>query len=77
MGFVMLFNTAIIVALARPRPASRIKGPIVEWSAFRELPYTLFAIGIFLALWGVYFAYYYVRTAVRYSKTGPGYRTLT
>ena len=61
MGFVMVFNTAIIIALARPRLGGRIKGPIVEWSAFQELPYSLFAIGIFLALWGIYFAYYYVR----------------
>lgn len=63
MGFVMLFNTAVIITLAKPRHASRIKGPLVEWSSFREWPFTLFSIGIFLTLWGVYFAYYYVCTA--------------
>ena len=60
MGFVMLFNTIIIIALAKPRRASRVKGPLVEWSSFREWSFTLFSIGIFLTLWGVYFAYYYV-----------------
>lgn len=60
MGFIMIFNTGVIITLARPRHASRIKGPLVEWSSFREWPFTLFSIGIFLTLWGVYFAYYYV-----------------
>jgi hypothetical protein len=60
MGFVQVFNAVIILLLARPRVAARKKGPLVEWSAFKEVPYSLFAVGIFLALWGVYFAYYYV-----------------
>lgn len=62
MGFVILFNTALIFTLMRPRHATRVKGPIVEWAAFREAPYSLFSIGIFLALWGVYFASFYVRS---------------
>jgi predicted MFS family arabinose efflux permease len=33
---------------------------MVELAAFRETSYTLFAIGIFLVFWGVYFAFYYV-----------------
>ena len=61
MGFVILFNTIVIVVLARPRLAPRTKGPLVETAAFRELPYTLFAIGIFLVTWGLYFAFSYVR----------------
>jgi len=46
--------------LARPRLVNRIKGPIVEWAAFQELDYTLFAVGIYLILWGLYIAYFYV-----------------
>jgi|SRR5579862_8904944 len=61
MGFVILFNTAIVITFAKQRPVIRRKGPLVEWAAFREPPYSLFSIGIFLALWGAYFAYYYVR----------------
>lgn len=64
MGFVILFNTALIFTLMRPRHASRIKGPLVEWAAFREAPYSLFTIGIFLALWGVYFASFYVGSSL-------------
>ncbi|KZF20181.1 MFS monocarboxylate transporter-like protein [Xylona heveae TC161] len=62
MGFVMIFNAVIIVLLARPGRSNRPRGSFVEWGAFRELPYTLFAIGIFFTLWGVYFAYFYTMT---------------
>ncbi|KAI9890314.1 MAG: hypothetical protein M1814_004224 [Vezdaea aestivalis] len=60
MGFVILFNTAIVIVFVKPRLAPRPKGPLVEFAAFREKPYSLFAAGIFLALWGLYFAYYYL-----------------
>ena len=60
MGFIILFNSIIIVTFVRPRLAPRPKGPLVEWGAFKEPVYSLFCIGIFLALWGLYFAYYYI-----------------
>lgn len=60
MGFVFVFNSAITLLVVKPRVAARKSGPLVEWTAFKELPYSLYAIGIFLTLWGLYFAYYYV-----------------
>lgn len=60
MGFVVLFNTALIILLARPRTFVRAKGPLVDLSAFKDAVYSLFAIGIFFTLWGVYIAYFYV-----------------
>jgi MFS family permease len=60
MGFVVLFNVAAILLLARTRIAPRKSGPLVELSAFKEMPYSLFAIGTFLVLWPVYYAYDYV-----------------
>lgn len=62
MGFIVLFNTAIIATLARPRSIRRASGPLIEWQAFRELPYTLYAIGIFFLLWGLYIAYFFTTT---------------
>ncbi|KFY83221.1 hypothetical protein V498_08220 [Pseudogymnoascus sp. VKM F-4517 (FW-2822)] len=59
MGFVILFNAVIVVTIARVRIPPRRTGPLVEWAAFRELPYILFCIGMFLNLWAVYFAYFY------------------
>jgi len=32
----------------------------VEWSAFKELPYTLFLIGAFFLFWGLYIGFYFV-----------------
>lgn len=60
MGFVILFNAVISLALARVRLAPRKTGPLFEWSAFREPSYTLFCVGMFFNLWAVYFAYFYV-----------------
>ena len=60
LGTIFVVNTAITLAVARPKVGARKVGPLVEWAAFKELPYLLFAVGAFLALWGLYFAYYYV-----------------
>ncbi|KAF2138177.1 uncharacterized protein K452DRAFT_234891 [Aplosporella prunicola CBS 121167] len=62
MGFVMLFNTLVIIALARPRQFKRSKGPLVDLRAFKDPTYLFFAIGIFFTLWGVYIAYFYTTT---------------
>lgn len=66
MGFIILFNVIVVVSLARVRLAPRKTGPLVEWKAFLELPYTLFCTGMFLNLWAVYFAYFYVGSLTRY-----------
>ncbi|KAI1078898.1 MFS general substrate transporter [Whalleya microplaca] len=60
MGFVMLFNFAIIIVFARRRLPPRPSGPLLELDAFKELPYTLFSVGIFLSLWAVYIGYTYI-----------------
>jgi len=60
MGFVALFNAIIALAFARTRLPPRSTGPIVEWSAFKDKTYSLYAIGTFLTFWGTFFAFYYV-----------------
>lgn len=47
-------------ALLRPYIPGRKKGPLFEWTAFKELPYTLFAAGSFLNFYGIYFGQFYV-----------------
>lgn len=61
MGFVFVANSTITLALVRVRVQPRKQGPLIEWAAFREWPFLLYTVGTFLTLWGVYFAYYYVR----------------
>ncbi len=60
IGFVMLAIQAVTLAFTKPRLPPRKSGALVEWSAFKELPYTLFSIGMFLNFWGLYFAFYYI-----------------
>ncbi|SPN98677.1 related to monocarboxylate transporter [Cephalotrichum gorgonifer] len=62
MGFVILFNTAVVMSIARVRLPPRRTGPIVEWEAFKEPSYTLFCFGMFFCFWAVYFAYFYIAT---------------
>lgn len=60
ISFVTLACLAICNILARPRVPPRKAGPILELSAFTELPYTLFAISMCFVFWGVYFASFYL-----------------
>ncbi|PYH85830.1 major facilitator superfamily protein [Aspergillus uvarum CBS 121591] len=61
-GFVALFGLGISCAVLRVRvlPAHRRK--LIDWSAFREAPYTLFAIGLFLCFMGLYTPFYYIQS---------------
>jgi len=65
MGFIIVFDSLLIVLLARPRQFKRTKGPLVDPKAFKEPTYLFFAIGIFFTLWGVYIAYFYVCLPLR------------
>ncbi|KAL9108395.1 MAG: hypothetical protein Q9227_006856 [Pyrenula ochraceoflavens] len=60
MGFVMMAVMVVCAVLMKPRLPPRKSGPLVEWNAFLEGPYFLFALTAFLLFWAVYFAYYYV-----------------
>ncbi|RDW80164.1 hypothetical protein BP6252_04802 [Coleophoma cylindrospora] len=60
MGFVMLANMVIILALARTRIPPRKAGPVLELAAFKEPPYTLFICGMFCIFLALYFAFTYI-----------------
>ncbi|KAI1176518.1 MFS monocarboxylate transporter-like protein [Nemania sp. FL0916] len=62
MGFIMLFNSILILALGRPKKFKKDRRPLLEPRAFKEIVYLLFAIGLFFTLWGVYIAYFYTST---------------
>ena len=46
--------------LNQPRLPPRKSGPLVEWAAFRETPYTLYCLGTFLYYWSVYVGFFFV-----------------
>lgn len=60
MALVMLINSIYIVLVTRTRIPPRKLGPLIEIRAFKELPFTLFTVGCFIELWGLYFAYFFV-----------------
>ncbi|KAI9806375.1 MAG: hypothetical protein M1825_006490 [Sarcosagium campestre] len=60
VGLVVLTTSVVANLLARTRVPPRRSGPMVDWAAFRELPYCLFAGAMFLIFWGLYFAFYYI-----------------
>ncbi|KAI1814131.1 MFS general substrate transporter [Poronia punctata] len=60
IGFVMLGTLIFVVVFMRSRLPPRRTGSLVEWSAFRELEYTFYAVGMFFNFWGVYFTFYYL-----------------
>jgi MFS family permease len=47
LGFVQLACLVTCIVFAKQRLPPRRAGPIVEWAAFKELPYVLFAAGMF------------------------------
>lgn len=69
IGFQWAARSAALVALVicvgasallRPYIPARKTGSWIEWAAFKELPYSLFAAGSFLNFYGIYFGQFYV-----------------
>ena len=56
----MAAGMALGVTVIKPRLPPRRSGPLVEWTAFTELPYLFFCIAIFFLFWGIYIGFYYV-----------------
>ena len=59
-GFIMLAVGCVYCSLLKPRLPPRKSGPLFELNAFRELPYTLYILGVFLTCFGQYFGFYYI-----------------
>ncbi|KAJ4014595.1 hypothetical protein NW752_007365 [Fusarium irregulare] len=60
MGLVVTVASGIILLLARTRLRARKAGPLVEWAAFKEPAYVLFAVAMFFTLWPTWISYNYV-----------------
>ena len=64
IGFVSLAQGLFTIAVMRTRLPPRKAGPLVEWAALKEVTYVLYCLGMFLNFWGLYFAFYYVRSLI-------------
>lgn len=60
LGFISVATLTPCVLFLKQRLPPRKSGPIVEWAAFTELPYLLFAIGMFMNFWGLYVGFFYI-----------------
>ena len=77
-AFVALLVCAVACMLLKPYLPARKAGPWVEWEAFRELPYVLFALGSFLNFYAMYFGFFYVSNLPRVpERFDQGKRQLT
>lgn len=65
LGFVNLVSLFLVIAFMKPRLPPRKSGPIIEWSALKDIPYVLFVLGVFLLICAIYWVFYYVSPAVR------------
>ncbi|CAF3478529.1 unnamed protein product [Fusarium graminearum] len=61
MGLVVIVVSSIVLLLARTRLKARKAGPLVEWAAFKEPSYVLFAVAMFFTLWPTWISYNYAR----------------
>ncbi|KAI8717950.1 Mur-ligase-M domain-containing protein [Fusarium sp. LHS14.1] len=65
IAFVQLGTLGVAACFLKSRVPPRRSGPLVEWSAFKELEYSFYVLGSFMAFWGVYFAFYYLAAYAR------------
>ncbi|WEW60408.1 hypothetical protein PRK78_005893 [Emydomyces testavorans] len=56
----------------RQRTRPRRRGPLFEWRAFTERPYTLYAVAMFLNFWALYFGFFYLNSFARGTTTTTG-----
>ncbi|KAK0639026.1 major facilitator superfamily domain-containing protein [Cercophora newfieldiana] len=72
-GFVALFISVASILMMKPRLSPRKSGPLVEWDAFKELPYVLFSLGAFLFFWALYFGFFFINA---YARNVVGFSTV-
>ncbi|EED14080.1 MFS monocarboxylate transporter, putative [Talaromyces stipitatus ATCC 10500] len=65
LGFFTLATLLPSLVFLRQRLPPRATGPIVEWKAFLEVPYTCFALGMFFILLGLYVGFFYISSYAR------------
>lgn len=66
LGFINLACLTVAIAFFRARLPPRKSGPIVEISAFREIPYLCTVIAFCFVFGGLFFTYYFVSGLHRY-----------
>jgi MFS family permease len=66
VGFIIAASLIPANFIIRPRRMKRSKGPIVEWSAFQDKQYSLFTVGMFFVMTGMWFPVYFVSFSLQF-----------
>ena len=61
IGFVQLATLAVPIATVRMRVTPPKVRSMIDWSAFREVPWLLYTISCFIVLMGLYVPYFYIQ----------------
>lgn len=61
LAFIMMATLTISLAVMKVRVKPPHKRELLQLSAFKELPYTLFALGEFLGFMGLYIPFFYIQ----------------
>ncbi|KAF2474911.1 MFS general substrate transporter [Lindgomyces ingoldianus] len=65
LGFINVVSLAVVIAFMKPRLPPRRTGPIIDTSAFTDVPYILHVLGTCFLMPPVYFAFYYIASFAR------------
>ncbi|KAL1625570.1 hypothetical protein SLS56_007229 [Neofusicoccum ribis] len=65
IGFIIMGLYAVVLSLTRTRTSPRASGPFLDLKSFKEPSYSLFTVGTFAMIWGVYNAFFYVNSFAR------------
>ena len=65
MFFIQMTVAIVTGLLMKPRIPPRKSGPLIEWAAWKEAPYTLYLLGMFFAFMGLYIGFFYVGSFAR------------
>ncbi|KAF2732259.1 MFS general substrate transporter, partial [Polyplosphaeria fusca] len=65
LGFINVAALSVVIAFMKPRLPPRKSGPLVDYAAFRDVPYILYVLGICFLMPPIYFVFYYVASFAR------------
>lgn len=65
LGLIQLVCLGVCNLGIRQRVPPRKSGALIDYASFKDIPYMLFAAGMFFNFWGLYFAFYYLGAYAR------------
>ncbi|KAH7348244.1 major facilitator superfamily domain-containing protein [Pyrenochaeta sp. MPI-SDFR-AT-0127] len=71
LGFINVASLALVIAFMKPRLPPRKSGPLIEWDAFRDMPYVLHVLGMCFLMPPVYCVFYYIASFARDTLSMP------